>query len=393
MLIESNFDLYALLDDLEEMFRLRAEHKGLRLVFKRAPNVPRYIRTDERKLRQVIINLLSNAIKFTDQGSVTLWVRPSPISKTGAQTIEFKVQDTGAGIAPDEMDKLFELFTQTTSGRKAQEGTGLGLFISRQFAQLMGGDIAVSSRVGQGTIFTFDLQVQLATAAEIEARRPTRRVIGLAPEQPAYRILIVDDNLESRILLRKLLEEVGFIVQEAVNGKEAIEQHQSWQPHLVWMDLRMPAMDGYEATRQIKTAATDQATVVIALTASSFEEQRAVAFAAGCDDFVRKPFQESSIFDKMAQHLGVRYIYEEPASLAALAGGAPAPTPQDLAALPADWIAALHQAAIRGKTRQALDLIDKIQPEHTALAESLAEWVRGFRFDKLAALMEQAAKH
>ncbi len=387
-LTESSFDLYILLGDLEDMFRPRAERKGLRFVFDLAADLPRYIKTDERKLRQVMINLLGNAIKFTQEGGVTLRVRADQASHSPV-SLCFELQDSGVGIAPDEMDKLFEVFTQTASGRQAQEGAGLGLSISRQFVQLMGGDIAVSSQVGQGATFTFNILVQLSPAAERLSQPPARQVVGLEPDQPLYRILVVEDNLESRLLLRRLLEETGFAVQEAVNGQEAIEQCQHWRPHLVWMDMRMPVMDGYEATKRIKAAAP--APIVIALTASTFEDHRAVAFAVGCDDFVRKPFQESEIFEKMAHYLGVRYVYRELSPPLERAGAAlpPPALPEDWA-LPADWSAALHRAAVRGKARQALDLIDQIRPEHATLAEALAGLVRDFRFDELATLMEKS---
>ena len=419
-LSESCFDLHRALDDLEGMMRLRAERKGLRLVFNRAPNVPQYIKTDERKLRQVLINLLGNAVKFTEEGGVALRVASGEWQvaseqladgSTEASTVsvaslpaeplaevlqtcklEFEIEDTGVGIAPEEIDTLFEAFIQTQSGQRAQEGTGLGLPISRQFVQLMGGDITASSRVGQGSIFKFDIQIKLAETTEIEAREPTHRVIGLEPNQPSYRILVVEDRLESRILLRELLEGVGFTVQEAVNGQHAVELHESWHPHLIWMDMRMPVMDGYEATRQIKGTTQGQATVIIALTASAFEEDRAVVLSAGCDDFVRKPFREAVIFDRMAQHLGVRYVYEElaqPAEQEEARQVQAALTPATLAALPADWVTDLHHAATRGKAKQILELIDQIQPDHVVLAKALAALVDEFRFDKIVALTEQ----
>lgn len=323
-----SFDLYRLLDGLKDLFLLRTTDKGLQLNLHRTPNLPQYVHTDEGKLRQVLINLLGNAVKFTEEGSVTLRVRSEPPErevsgreKGGASTptlppahtptLYFEVEDTGPGIAPDELETLFDAFAQTTSGQKSQEGTGLGLAISRQFVRLMGGEITASSSVGQGSIFTFHLPIELAEVTEVERGQPGRPVVALAPGQPAYRLLVVEDNWANRRLLVKMLEPLGFAVREAKNGREAVAIAAEWEPHLIWMDMRMPVMDGYEATKQIKAAPKGQAMIVVALTVSAFEEGRALILSTGCDDFVRKPYQEHDIFDKLAKHLGVRYIYED----------------------------------------------------------------------------------
>jgi PAS domain S-box-containing protein len=324
---ENKFDLYRLLSSLQEMLHLKAHSKGLQLTFNYSPDTPRYVRTDESKLRQILINLIGNAIKFTSSGGVTLRVGRSQKSDVTSDKREsvpdsevlspdsfflhFEVEDTGPGIAADELDTLFEPFVQTKTGKMSQEGTGLGLPITRQFVQLMGGNITVSSTVGEGTIFKFDLKVTLAQAGEVQTAASTRQAIALAPNQPTYRILVVDDRGESRQLLLHLLSRLGIEVREAENGQEAVALWDSWQPHLILMDMRMPVMDGYEATKQIKSHLKGQATVIIALTASAFEEDRTMILSAGCDDFVRKPFQEEVLLEKIATHLGVRYVYEE----------------------------------------------------------------------------------
>jgi signal transduction histidine kinase/ActR/RegA family two-component response regulator len=298
----TNFDLYALLDTLQQMLRLKAESKGLQLKFERSRDVPQFVCTDETKLRQVLINLLGNAIKFTQVGSVTLRVE-----RREEDSLYFAVIDTGPGIAATERDRLFEPFVQTATGVHSQEGTGLGLSISRKFVQLMGGEIAVESTVDQGSIFQFEIQVELATDRAIELPKQERSIVGLAAGQIAYRILVVDDKLENRQLLVELLIPIGFEVQTATNGQKAIGLWQSWQPHLIWMDIRMPVMDGYVATQQIK-ASSLPSPIIIALTGSAFEEELQVALAAGFDDFVRKPFRTETIFAKMAEYLGVCYV-------------------------------------------------------------------------------------
>ncbi|HEY9650144.1 MAG TPA: response regulator, partial [Coleofasciculaceae cyanobacterium] len=270
-LAENRFDLYRMLISLEEMFQFKANAKGLNLKFERASDIPQYIQTDEGKLRQVLINLISNAIKFTTHGNVTLRVMGreqqadtsedrentstnSAALSTSKYRLFFQVEDTGPGIAANELSTIFDPFVQSQTGRQSLQGTGLGLTISQQFVRLMGGEIAVSSQLGQGTSFTFDILVRVADAAEERRITATQQVIGLAPNQPTYRILVVEDVRVNRRLLVKLLSLVGFEVREASNGQEGIAIWQDWKPHLIWMDMQMPVMDGYEATQYIKKA-------------------------------------------------------------------------------------------------------------------------------------------
>jgi|GEM_PF-753652 len=270
---ESSFDLYYLLDGLEEMFKFKAAHKDLELIFQVAPDVPQNITTDKKKLRVCLLNLLSNAIKFTQSGSVTLRVEvgrwgDGEMGRWGDKedketkkqfpnkkqpiTIHFEVEDTGCGITPKEIDSLFKDFFQTQIGQQSTEGRGLGFTITRSFVQLMGGEIAVSSTVDKGTLFGFEIQVLPAKVSET-IFQPQRQVIGLKPTQAKYRILIADDHEENRTLLVRLLEPIGFEVREATNGEEAVASWETWQPHLIWMDTRMPVIDGLEATRIIRS--------------------------------------------------------------------------------------------------------------------------------------------
>ncbi|WP_416671907.1 hybrid sensor histidine kinase/response regulator [Egbenema bharatensis] len=388
---QSNFDLYMLLNTLERMFHLRARVKGLKLIFSISDRVPQYIRTDERKLRQVLINLLGNAIKFTEHGSVILKVSSSPLLNplSASQTLTFRVEDTGLGISPEEIPTLFEAFSQTEAGRKSQQGTGLGLPISREFVQIMGGEITVESIPGKGTTFAFFIQVDLVDAGEVVVPQPTRRITALAPNQPTYRLLVVDDRAVNRELMQRLLAPLGFEVREAENGQQGVEVWQQWQPHLIWMDMRMPVMNGYDATQRIKSHLQGQATVIIALTASAMEEERSVILSAGCDDFVRKPVQEEIILKKMAEHLGVQYIYEE--VLPQLSSDLPVQElqPADLAIMPDIWVEELYQAANQADNQWLLRLIGQIPITETRLITTLSSWVRNFRCDKIISLVEQ----
>lgn len=406
---KNSFDLHRLLDDLEEMLQLKANFKGLQLIFERDSNIPQFVNTDESKLRQVLINLLGNAIKFTDEGCIRLQTigsqSPTIIDNEGL-TIYFTVEDTGSGIAPSEIDTVFEAFVQTETGRQSMEGTGLGLPISRQFVQLMGGDISINSSLGKGTIVKFDIKVTPAITANSQTEQSTTRAIALVPEQPPYRILVVEDSRENRQLLVKLLTSVGFEVREAENGLEAISLWSTWQPHLIWMDIQMPIVDGLEATKQIKASKiTDiphalelpepsvahlftASPVIIALTASVFKEERDRILAAGCDDFVRKPFRDSEIFDKMAQYLGVRYLYEQ-STLSALPqtlGTLKSLTPADLAVMSAEWIAQVHKATLCGDDELMLQLIAQIPLEQVSLANTLTDLVNNFDFEQIERL-------
>lgn len=379
-----NFDLIHLLDNLEEMFRLRAVEKGLALIFEIDPDLPRYIRADEGKLRQVLINLLGNAVKFTGSGRVTL----RAIAELDRLHIE--IEDTGPGLAAHELAVVFDPFVQIDSGQKVPEGTGLGLPISRQFVRLMGSDITASSEVGHGSVFKFDVKIEVVDAAAVPLPHSSRRVIALAPDQPAYRLLIVDDRDSSRQLLVKLLAPLGFDVREATNGQEAIELWEEWRPHLIWMDMRMPIMDGHTATQRIKATTRGQATVIIALTASAFQEERDVILSEGCDDFVRKPFSEDDIFDRLTKHLGVRFAYGDDAVQPAV-DQRPIDALRPAVALSSDWLDQLRQATIQADLDRIESLIEHIRPQDATLADQLADWARNFNYDQLARFAEHSA--
>jgi signal transduction histidine kinase/FixJ family two-component response regulator len=396
---EENFDLYYMLHGLEDMFRLRASDKKLTLLFDLAEDIPQYVRTDPNKLRQVLINLLGNAVKFTHEGGVTLRCRSAPLAlpedenlaiEKGARLF-FEVEDTGPGIAETELKDLFEAFKQTATGRQTQEGSGLGLAISHMFVHLLGGELTVVSAVDQGSVFQCDIPVQCAAVTEVPVRQPRQRVIGLEPGQLSYRILIVEDRLENRRLLVKLLESIGFEVREAVNGQEGVEIWEAWEPHLVWMDMRMPVMDGYEATKRIKSTTKGQATVVVALTASVFEEQRTVVLSAGCDDFVRKPFRDKDIFDVLHRHLGVRFLYagqDQETATPRHDGMSTGLTPTALRTLPAQWLSDLHQAAQRADMDSMLNLLTAIETDYAPLAQELQTLIQDFRLDEIIALTD-----
>ncbi|MGI0483955.1 GAF domain-containing protein [Pantanalinema rosaneae CENA516] len=409
ILNETEFDLWQLLDNLESMLQLKAKSKKLQLRFDCDSTLPQYIKTDENKLRQVLINLLGNAIKFTQQGSVVLRVNYQLQTGSAAlHLLQFEVEDTGPGIAADELSHLFEAFAQTKVGQGTQEGTGLGLRISQKFVQLMGGEIRVDSEVGRGSRFSFQIQAGLAVDASTNALSDLSHVVGLAPGQASYRILIVEDNVVNRLLLNKLLIGLGFEVREAENGKVAIALWQEWHPHLVFMDMHMPVMDGYEATRRIKqaaivtahpgdTAATSEvgnAPVIVALTASVFTEQRQKIWAVGCDDFLSKPFRREDLLEILTKYLGVEYLIQKPeatitANRAALSDYTLDATA--LAVMPIAWRQQLYQAAAQGDDAKAEKLIAKIPEDQAALGNALTRLVENYQFDQLMMLAQESA--
>ncbi len=399
---ETNVDVYRLLADVEDMFRVKAEEKHVRLLVEQSEEVPQYVRTDEIKLRQVLINVLNNALKFTEEGGVAVRVRrvfshqssvfseqrssDNCLLNTDNCILVFEVEDSGPGITPEEIEHVFEAFRQTETGRQSSEGTGLGLPISRQFIRLMGGDMQVKSEAGHGTLFTFEIQVQVVEAADIEPGFPTRRIIALEPGQSRYRILIVDDRMTNRQLVVKLLAPFGFDLREAANGEDAIELCETWKPHLIWMDMRMPVMDGYEATRQIKATAAGQTTKIIALTASSFEEERARILAAGCDDYLRKPFREEELFELMSKHIGVRFVYEEDKQSSI--DNLQSTIDNALVALPAEWLANLKQGAEEVDVELLFSVIEQIRGRDAALAAALTRLVEDFEYDGILAIIQ-----
>ncbi len=414
VLQQTDFNLHHLLQGLQAMFRLQVEQKGLSLTFSCAADVPQYVRTDESKLRQVLINLLSNAIKFTENGGVTLRVQCLPESfssptpdlifpdvRSPHAHLRFEVEDTGPGIAPEEIVAVFEAFVQTRSGQHSQQGTGLGMPISREFVHLMGGELIVNSKIGQGTCFHFDIPVMLVEAQDVESIK-LLQITGLASEHPAhaYRLLVVEDEPMNRKLLVKILEPLvnyGFEIREACNGQEAMDIWETWKPHLIWMDMRMPIMSGYEATQQIKAMSEGKATVIVALTANAFEEEKSLILDLGCDDFICKPFHREKIFQTLTKHLGVQFSYTPIDTL---------PSPdipdytdkenflvQKLCALPAQWLYTLQQATLEGDLAQMLEAIDHFYEQDIELADHFTTLVDSFEHELILTLLQQAIEY
>jgi signal transduction histidine kinase/DNA-binding response OmpR family regulator len=396
VLNSEDFDLNRLLLGLEEMFGLRARQKGITLDVVCAPDVPRYVHADQNKLRQILINLLGNAVKFTEKGGIRLAVKRKPGQKdeTGSDILDFKVADTGCGIPRQEQERIFDAFYQSDSHCGLRQGTGLGLPISRKFVELMDGVLEVDSQVGKGTCFTFNVRLQPAHGTDAASVKLYRRVIGLAAGQPVFRLLVVEDNDNNRRLLVTLLQSVGFDVKMAVNGLEAVEVWQNWRPHLIWMDIRMPIMDGYEATAIIRSRmqtcfGTD--TRIIALTANAFEQDRLKVIENGCDDFVRKPFRESEIFEMVHKHLGVRYVFEQaenPMLACRFGNAADGQLTVSLKKMPEDLLARLEEATELSDSARIDRLIREIATKDEWLSGVLSKLAADFAYDDILAILQ-----
>lgn len=379
----SCFDLGMLMRDTVEMMHERAEVKGLELFFDQSSNFPRFVSMDESKLRQVLLNLISNAVKYTKKGSVRVILNAENEVNSKKCTLIFRIEDTGIGISESDLPLIFNSFVQVGS-ESDQKGTGLGLPITKEYVELMGGTLEVTSVLGQGSIFTVQLPAVKVSADQVPttAESNSHNAIALEAGQPAYRVLIVEDQLENRLLLKNLLLSVGFNVYEAHNGKEGVELFQQVQPHFIWMDRRMPVMDGIEATRIIRSLAGGQEVKIVAVTASVFLEQRQEFLAVGVNDIVNKPYRESEIFDCMAQQLGVKFIYDTPEQVQVSEKGSV--NLEALQTLPATLIEQLRAAVTELDIEKCSELIEEIKQVDAPLAMQLFERVHQLDFETLS---------
>jgi len=298
------------------------------------------------------------------------------------------VEDSGPGIAADEMSVLFVPFEQTASGRASGSGTGLGLAISRQFAQIMGGELTATSRVGEGSVFRLEIPLEAGTAG-MAARSEVRRVVRLAADQPPCSVLVVDDDEDSRTILRDLLGAAGFDVRAVAGGLEAVEVFESLRPSLVLMDLWMPDVDGNEATRLIRATEAGAGARIVALTANVSDGVRSNALAAGADAFMTKPFQAEAIFEQIRLLTGVRYVYAETAAPAADVEEAPALRNERLLALPEALKRQLRDAAVRARHARLLELADEVAAVDPEAGAALKKVVGGFDYAAVLRALEE----
>ncbi len=374
-------DLIGLLNDISAMISVRAVEKQLYFHVEITPDITQFIKADSGKLRQVLINLLGNAIKFTAKGSVVLR------AKTEASILTLEIIDSGMGIPTNKQAELFKPFVQLTQNNVDTQGTGLGLAISKSLVGLMGGQIIVSSELGMGSTFKIELPIKLANAVDVTTNDEAKVVKSLAPNQPVWRLLVVDDNADNRLLLVSMLEDMGFSVHEAENGHEAIREFEEWQPHLIWMDMRMPGIDGYEATTKIRQLVGGDKVKIIALTASVFKEQHQRILDVGCDAVLHKPIHVPEIFAALVEHLDVKFIYDDSPISAPLA---PKITSEMLVSVPSNLRQKLHNAAMLLDIEDVDIAIKNIHVLAPKLAEGLEKLAQNYQFDQIIQLIEAA---
>jgi two-component system sensor histidine kinase/response regulator len=386
-------DLHALIHDLEMMFKGRTDEKNLQFMIELSPNLPQFVIADGSKLRQIFINLLGNAVKFTDQGSI-IW-RIQSVRKSSDQLyLQSEVEDTGPGIAPEELGLLFQVFGQTSTGLKVGGGTGLGLAISSKYAQMMGGTLSVISSEGKGSNFLLEVEIRGGKGDDGKPELPLHQLVRLKSGQSQYRVLVVDDQIENRLLATEMLTKAGFISQEAANGKEAVELTLDWEPHIILMDLRMPVMDGYEAIRRIKATQKGSLIPIIAVTASAFINDEKEVLQVGANAYIRKPFKEQALFRAIEDCLGmIKFEHEDETSK-----HHPKTEPLILALdeLPIDFpeelIVPLQQATLTANMGRLLALIDQVGQHSPQIAAWLRQLANQYQYDVLLALFQKGKK-
>jgi signal transduction histidine kinase/FixJ family two-component response regulator len=382
--IASSFDLRRTLADVEAMMRERFEVKGVGFYVTGVDELTQYVHTDAAKLRQILLNLLSNAAKFTDSGYVTL---SADSVVDGEQVwLRFRVADTGVGMAAHEIERAFEPFHQTTSGVRVQMGTGLGLAISRDFARLMGGDLRAQGELGKGT--TFELEVRAVLGTKVEATAGTisdGQVVGVAPGHATPSVLVVDDERDNRAVLMELLGSIGVKSIEATSGSEAVEQFAAGRPDMIFMDVKMPGVDGIEATRRIRALERGKAIPIIMLSASVFQDERESVLRTGGNEFIGKPFQEYEIWNALERHLGLAFV-RGPSSRRAKVEGV-ALTKQQVAALGVDMVNQIREALETGFVARIPAIVANVTAEHRATAGALTRLANDLEIQRLERLL------
>jgi PAS domain S-box-containing protein len=382
-LIPVSFDLFELAMDMTDLFKVKSEEKDLKIIVDIAENVPQYIMADQSRLRQIFINLIGNAVKFSSSGTIAL-----KFCLEDNNMLNISVSDQGVGIPEEMMETIFEPFEQTEKGINHAGGTGLGLTISRKLARLMGGDITVKSTVNKGSTFKFTCAFEKGKNPEIARHKNSVRPVALKNKNKEVKVLVVDDKLLNRDVLMTMLGSIGFSLMEAVNGAEALQLFESWKPDIIIMDIVMPVMDGREATRRIRASEQGKNVVIIAVTASALDEEKAEILKLGVNDFVRKPFREAELLESMRIHGGIDYTYEEFVTDKNQPDGEDASMLAFAQKLAAGLKKKMTEAAVMGDMDLLQDYIAVVAESDQQLAEHLTKLVNNFRFEEIVSLIK-----
>lgn len=397
-LIPKTFHFPAFLQGVVEICRVRADQKGLEFHYQPDADLPAGIEADEKRLRQVLINLLGNAIKFTDQGQVTLRVErldadaPSLTSSQLPSTkLRFVITDTGVGIRPEDMGKLFQAFEQVGDKTRKAEGTGLGLALSQQIIQLMGGQIQIKSQVGVGSEFFFEIAVPLAhNWHERQTTTVAGQIVGYEGSQ--RQIVIVDDRWENRAVIVNLLEPLGFVVTEAVHGQDGLAKIREKLPNLVITDLAMPVMDGFEFLKQLRRDPQLKQLKVIVSSASVAQLDQQMSLDAGGDDFLAKPVQADELFNLLSEHLQLTWKYDAVSSDASGTSELQAQSDQEMISPPVTDLQVLLQLAQGGRLRKLKEVAEQISEQndrYKPFTQKVLHLAREFQLEQIEELLKQ----
>ncbi|MCT7969229.1 AAA family ATPase [Laspinema sp. D1] len=392
----SPFHLPEFLHSIADICRVRAESKGISLIYEPSSHLPLGVCADEKRLRQVLINLLGNAVKFTESGGVTFKVEAFPPQTPDAEppliTLRFLVRDTGIGIEPEQIGNIFLPFEQVNGTVRQTEGTGLGLAISSQLVQMMGSSIHLESEVGKGSQFWFEVELPLVEHCAEELKESQQIIRGFvgAPRK----ILVVDDRWENRSVLVNLLTPLGFEVQEAMDGQDCLNQVSSFQPDCIIIDLVMPVMDGFEAMRRIRKMPEAKNVVAIGTSASIFSSQEQSCLNIGCNDFLLKPIRDDQLLSCLGSHLDLEWIYEEQAVGSAESSLIPASIPPHLSeaiAPKAEELAILFDLAMKGELVTIQERVQRLvdgEPRYAPFATQVIHLAKTFAEEELLAFVQ-----
>ncbi|MGG6269616.1 ATP-binding protein [Leptolyngbya sp. AN03gr2] len=378
----TGFHLPSFLQAVVEICRIKAEQKGIDFIYEPPANLPTGIIADEKRLRQVLINLLGNAVKFTDRGHVTFQVSVHTIAET--HQLHFAIQDTGVGMSADQLETIFLPFEQVGETKRQTEGTGLGLAISQKIVEMMGSQIRVTSELGQGSTFEFEMACPSATDwIETSAMTGTGKILKYAGEPK--QVLIVDDRWENRAVIVNLLESVGFKVIEAQNGQEGLEKARFYQPDLIIADLAMPVMDGWTMVSEMRQSEELKTAIVVISSASVYEIDRQKSIDAGGDDFLSKPVQAEELYQMLAKYLQLEWIYAEPELAAATTAELVIPTASELSQL----LKYSQQGYIAG-IKAELATLAQINPAYEPFVNQFTPLLKEFNLKQIRKLLQDS---
>jgi CheY-like chemotaxis protein len=410
-LYPTSFHFPSFLQGVAEIFSIRAEQKKIGFISQLDPDLPNGIHADEKRLRQVLINLLGNSVKFTEHGAVTLRVKVVKLTKAKSDsnpqqltaTINFQIEDTGVGISPDKLEKIFLPFEQVGDSKSQSQGTGLGLAITHNILALMNSRIQVTSQVGKGSVFSFDLEIPIVKMDDLTRYgRSSSQGVITGFKGGKNKILVVDDRWENRSVIFNLLQPLGFEIVEANNGQEGLDKAIEWLPDLILADLVMPVMDGFELIRRLRREPQLEGVIIIASSASVFEAEQCESITAGANDFLTKPISTESLMEMLRSFLELEWIYEtqeqekdgieDDADSTSSASNSDQTNAEQMIPPGADMLTQLYTLAKKGDLDGIIDLANQLnqqEPKFRAFTQELCRLAENFQVKQLQSFIQE----